>query len=469
MRPRALAVLLIIAAAAGCTSGAATASPSRAASSPSPTASHGGSRGPAASWWRSVPATDWQMYHANPQRTGAVAGLPAARNLAVAWSARLDGAVYGQPLALGGIVIAATENDSVYGLDRSTGHVRWHTRVGTPLPLAAQPCGNIDPLGITGTPVYDRAAGLVFVLAQSGRTRHVLVGLRVADGTVRYRRNVPSPDRQPYYDQQRAALAAGHGRIYVAFGGHYGDCGPYVGSVVAMPDSGGAAPVSYLVPSHHDAGIWAPAGPVISPGGTVYVAVGNGDTTGRYDGSDSVTALSGSLRRTGVFAPGGWQAENAADLDLGSMSPALLADGSIVQAGKRGTAYLLRAGHLGGVGAKVPQRQVCGAYGGAAVAGQTVYLPCADGGIAAVRVAAGRMTVRWRGPNGAAGSPVTGGGAVWVADYSAGILFELAPATGHVRHQLRLGTALPHFASPSLTGGLALIGTLHGAIAVAGA
>ena len=45
----------------------------------------------------------------------------------------------------------------------------------------------------------------------------------------------PSPDRQPYYDQQRSALAVGHGRVYVTFGGHYGDCGPYVGSVVGMP------------------------------------------------------------------------------------------------------------------------------------------------------------------------------------------------------------------------------------------
>jgi outer membrane protein assembly factor BamB len=419
-------------------------------------------------WWRSVPATSWPMYHANSLRTGYVAGLPPARGLAVAWSARLDGAVYGQPLVIGHTVIAATENDSVYGLDRSTGRVRWRARVGTALPLAREPCGNIDPTGITSTPVYDPSARLVFALAQSGRTGHVLAGLSVASGAVRYRRAVPSPDGRPYFDQQRAALASGNGRVYVAFGGHYGDCGPYVGSVVGMPDAGGGAPVSYLVPARREAGIWAPAGPVLTGAGTVLVATGNGATAGPFDGSDSVTALTPGLRELAVFAPRRWAADNAADLDLGAMSPAVLANGDIVQAGKGGVAYLLNGARLGGIGGQLAQRAVCAVFGGAAATGRTVYLPCASGGIAAVTAAGGRLRVDWRGPPGAAGSPVAGGGAVWVADYSGGVLYELSPATGRVRHQISLGTALPHFASPSLSGGLALIGTLHGVIAVAG-
>jgi outer membrane protein assembly factor BamB len=409
------------------------------------------------------------MYHANPGRTGAVAGLPAARRLSIAWTAPLDGAVYGQPLAIGGLVIAATENDTVYGLDRLTGRIRWHTHVGTPLPLEDQPCGNLDPLGITGTPVYDPARGLVFAVAQSGRNGHLLVGLTTATGALRYRRAVPSPDGQPYFDQQRSALAVRSGRIYVAFGGHFGDCGPYIGSVVGIPDSGQGAAVTYRVPSHHDAGIWAPSGPVIAPDGTIYVAVGNGDTAGSFDGSDSVTALSADLAWTGIFAPPSWRPDNGKDLDLGSMSPALLPGGRLLQGGKRGTAYLLQAGNLGGVGGELAQRPVCAAFGGAAVAGTIVYLPCDAGGIAAVNTAGGRLAVQWRGPNGAAGSPVVGGGAVWVTDYSLGILYEVSPRTGRVLHDLKLGTMLPHFASPSLSGALVLLGTTHGVIAVAGA
>jgi polyvinyl alcohol dehydrogenase (cytochrome) len=49
------------------------------------------------------------------------------------------------------------------------------------------------------------------------------------------------------------------------------------------------------------------------------------------------------------------------------------------------------------------------------------------------------------------------------------VLYELDPGTGHVRHKIRLGSALPHFASPSLSGSFALVGTMHGVVAVRGA
>ena len=62
-----------------------------------------------------------------------------------------------------------------------------------------------------------------------------------------------------------------------------------------------------------------------------------------------------------------------------------------------------------------------------------------------------------------------GCGAVWVADSDAGDLYQLDPATGHVRQRIAVGSPLPHFASPSLSGPLALIGTMSGVTAVAGA
>ena len=414
---------------------------------------------------------NWPTYHADARRSGSVAGLPAAGRLAIGWSRRLNGAVYGQPLVIGDTVIAATEGDAVYGLSLVTGRVRWATHVGTPLPLRSQPCGNLDPLGITSTPVFYR--GLVYALAQDGRSRHVLVGLDPASGRVRYRRPVPSPDRRPFYDQQRAALAAGNGLIYVAFGGHFGDCGPYVGSVVGVPAAGpgaGAMPVvSYKVPASRRAGIWAAGGPVIDAGGTVYVGVGNGGTSPPYDDSDSVTALSPQLHRTDVFAPASWVADNRADLDLGSMTPALTSAGQILAVGKRGIGYLLNVHSLGGIGGQIAQLRICPAFGGAAVRGNVVIVPCASGGLAAGATSGNGLRVAWRGPSSAHGSPVIGGGAVWVADTSSGVLYELSPSTGGVRHQIRLGSSLPHFASPSLSGRLVLVGTMHGVVAVTGA
>ncbi len=414
---------------------------------------------------------NWPTYHANARRTGSVASLPPAGKLAIGWSRRLTGAVYGQPLVIGGTVIAATERDYVYGLSLRTGRVRWSVHVGTALRLGSQPCGNIDPLGITSTPTFYR--GLVYALAQDGRIRHRLVGIDPATGRVMYRRLVPSPDGKPFYDQQRAALAAGNGLIYVAFGGHFGDCGPYVGSVVGVPAAGPHARskplVSYKVPSSDHAGIWAPGGPVIDKAGTVFVGVGNGETSPPFDMSDSVTALSPRLRRTGVFAPTNWVNDNRNDLDLGSLTPALTKPGLVLTVGKRGVGYLLRSHRLGGVGGQIAKLSVCPAFGGAAVANTTVIVPCAGGGPVAVSTRNSRLRVLWHGPALADGSPVIGGGAVWVANTSAGVLYELSARTGAIRHQIRVGSQLAHFASPALAGRVVLVGTLHGVVAVAGA
>ena len=337
------------------------------------------------------------------------------------------------------------------------------------MPLADLPCGSIDPLGITSTTAYDPGHGRVYAVAETTGYHHVLVGVDVATGALRVRRDIPTPDGNPRYDQQRAALTLLNGRVYVAFGGLNGDCGPYQGSVVSVAASGQGGLASYRVPTAREGGIWAPGGPVTGPDGTLYVSVGNGASTRPpFDDSDSVTALSPGLHRTGLFAPTTWQDDNANDLDLGSMSPALLTSGMILSVGKRGTGYLLRASNLGGVNGQVDQAPVCTAFGGAAVNGTIAYVPCEGGGMAAVDTAGGRIKVRWRGPAAAEGSPVLGGGAVWVADWDSGTLYQLDPANGQVRHQIGLGSALPHFASPSLSGPLAFVGTTGGVVAVRG-
>jgi outer membrane protein assembly factor BamB len=436
------------------------------ASSPTPSAAPA----TAASQPAKLRATDWPTYHRDAARTGVAPARPAAGPLSIAWRRHLDGAVYGQPIVIGNTVIAATEGDSVYALDRASGRVRWRVKLGTPVPMSKLPCGDIDPLGITGTPVYDPATGTVYAVAETTGYRHMLAGIAVSSGKLRFKRNIPTPDGHPRADQQRAALALGRGRVYVAFGGLFGDCGPYRGSIVGVPASGRGAMVSYRVPTAREAGMWAAGGPVIGPNGTVYVAAGNGASTAPpWDHSDSITALTPGLKRIGAFAPSTWPADNAADLDLGASAPALLSDGQILTVGKRGIGYLLNAKHLAGVGSQLTQAPVCAAFGGMATVGKIVYVPCISGGMAAVNTSGTKIKVLWRGPGAAQGSPVVGGGAIWVPDWNAGVLYELAPASGHVRHQIRLGSALPHFASPTLSGSLALLGTLNGVVAVRGA
>jgi len=98
------------------------------------------------------------------------------------------------------------------------------------------------------------------------------------------------------------------------------------------------------------------------------------------------------------------------------------------------------------------------------MSGSVAYEPCVNGGIAAVKVnaAAKTMTVLWHGPAASNGSPVIGGGVLWVTHNTAtgGTLYELNPATGAVLQQIPIVQGLPHFSSLSLSGGRAYVSTL---------
>jgi polyvinyl alcohol dehydrogenase (cytochrome) len=442
---------------AGC-SGPAPAAP---VSTAPPTTAAAGSAGPAA---------EWPTYHRDDARTGLAPAGPAPDALTVAWRARLDGAVYGQPLVVGGLVLAATEGDSVYGLDPDTGAVRWRTNLGTPVPRSALPCGNIDPLGITGTMAYDQATGRVFAVAETTGGTHTLVGLNAVTGAVQVRVPLPPPHGDELAHQQRAALTVLDGRVYAAYGGLAGDCAAYIGSVVSVTTAG-ADRISYAVPTTREAGIWAPGGAAVTGGNLLYAA-GNGESTDGYDGSDSVIALTPGLRRAAVFAPATWPDDNANDLDLGSSTPTVLGPWILI-AGKRGTAYVLRAPAptsaggpgLGGVGGQVSQFPLCKSFGGSAVSGGTAYVPCPDGVRAVTISPTGQATVRWHSPVPANGSPVVTPTAVWVPDYATGTLHTLAPTTGQQLATVEVGD-LPHFASPTLTPTHAYLGTLTGLTAL---
>src|SRR6185437_10801000 len=284
---RAVLAAGLLAAAAACSGSAGTgggtssgAAPSARTLSPPPSGEAAGAH----------PDAAWTTFGRDFARSGVAAGVAAPGgpgSLKVGWHARLDGAVYGQPLLVGSMAIAATENDSLYGLDQASGKVLWRTHVGTPVPRSALPCGNIDPLGITSTPVYDPSSGIVYAVAETSGYHHVLVGLSVTDGRLAVERDIPTPDGQPRYDQQRPALTLQGGRVYVAFGGLAGDCGPYRGSVVGVPVSGSGALISYVVPTPREGAIWAPGGPVTGPDGTLYVSVGNGsESSTSFDDSD---------------------------------------------------------------------------------------------------------------------------------------------------------------------------------------
>src|SRR5215472_1000807 len=108
----------------------------------------------------------------------------------------IAGHVYAQPLYLddgpGGrpAVFVVTESDNVYALDAATGTVIWQMHVGTPMPVSRLPCGDIDPLGITGTPIIDLPSRTLFFDAMTtpdgGITaRHLIYALDVDTGATK--------------------------------------------------------------------------------------------------------------------------------------------------------------------------------------------------------------------------------------------------------------------------------------------
>jgi outer membrane protein assembly factor BamB len=447
--------LLLIAACTG--GGSGQVSPSD--SPPINSASSGPASSAPATGGSTPTAADWPQYHGDPQRTGVSKAMPASFGRLSVDSVTLDGQVYASPIIVAGTVIVATEHNVVYGLDL-TGRQRWKVGLGQPTPRAKLPCGNIDPLGVTGTPIFDGTNGSVFLVASIGdRVSHQLFALDPATGGTRWHRSVDLPGADPQAMQQRGALAIAQGRVWVPFGGLAGDCGDYKGRLVGVPLANGE-PISYTVPTTREGGIWTPPGPTVL-GDDLLVAVGNGESTGNtYDFSDSVLRVRDG-RLVDSFSPTTWAPDNAGDLDLGSQGPALVNSRWIFQAGKSGTGYVLAADRLGGIGGQVWQGEVCRSFGGTAVVGDTVYVPCTDG-LRAVRIDdAGQASIQWHAPDSVAGSPVVGGGRVYAVDAEGGRLVALDPATGRQREQVPIGTT-SRFATPAISGSRLYVPTLSG-------
>ncbi|MCI4336223.1 MAG: PQQ-binding-like beta-propeller repeat protein [Thermoplasmata archaeon] len=402
-------------------------------------------------------AGNWTTYHRDGARDGdqAAAPITAARTM---WAAPsdLDGQVYAEPLICGNAVFVATENDSVYALNSSTGGLLWRTHLGAPVPGNSLPCGDIDPSGITGTPVIDAATGTLYVVAFLVTAQHVLFGLSVANGTIRSQTVVDPVGADPTAQQQRGSLALANGMVYVPYGGLDGDCGQYHGWVVGVRTDGTGGLFSYQVPTHREGGIWSVAGITVAANGSLYVATGNGDSTTTFDFGDSVIELTPSLAEVDYFAPTNWAQLNVDDTDLGSVAPTLLPDGDLFQIGKAGVGYLLAGSHLGGIGGQLAEGSVCGgAYGGTARSGQTVLVPCVDG-LYDVAVSASNFSVVWHTSSFDAGSPIVTGNVAWVLNISTADLLGFNVTTGTPLFSFPLGS-VDHFCSPAASSGAVFV------------
>jgi polyvinyl alcohol dehydrogenase (cytochrome) len=477
-----------------------------------PATVHGGSARPlAAAKVAPTSLGDLTTYDYGSARYGEDTVDPSIRHLSAApsWDASLDGSVYGQPLVYNGLVYVGTENDSVYAIFAKTGKVAWRTHVGNPVstsvvdaaPTLGGGCGDIDPLGITGTPVIDTAKNELFAAEetlQGGSTwqdiRHWLVAVSLTTHRELWHRDIDPPHANTashYFvaaEQQRPAATLLDGRVYVEYGGLDGDCGKYHGYVVDLAETGRGGVGSYQVPTQAEGGIWGTGGAIVSPAGDLYVATGNGssNSVAHFDEGNSVVELSPSLHRLGYFAPSNWVQLNDDDWDLGSASPIAVPGTSLLfAAGKPGPngapGYLMRDSPLGGIGHGAFTRAVCtggsGVFGADAsyVSGSGasahvyLYVPCGNGTVAVEVHVSSPISFHlvWSPSTGSPnGPPIVAGGEVWALDWNSNLLYGMNPLTGDVDF-VRSTDGLQHFVAPSVGDGEVFVPTQGGVEAFA--
>jgi outer membrane protein assembly factor BamB len=270
---------------------------------------------------------------------------------------------------------------------------------------------------------------------------------------VRWERPIDPPGGDYKTEQQRAALALSDGRVYASYGGLFGDCGHYHGWVVGAPASGPNGPlVTYEVPAQNQAAIWSPSGPAVGPDGDLYVATGNGNSAS-FDYGNAVIRLTPELRKVSFFAPPNAAQLNLVDQDLGSTGPLLLPNSRAFIMGKNGIGYLLDTNNLGGISdglasinLHVPYYD--GAYGGEAYADGTIYVPIVSG-LVALQIGSDSLRELWL-QKAVTLPPIIAGPGLWAIGN--GVLYQLDPATGHIRYSASIGQSA-HFATPSASGG----------------
>jgi outer membrane protein assembly factor BamB len=274
------------------------------------------------------------------------------------------------------MIIAVTESNNVYALDATTGTVIWSRNVGTPV-TSGLPCGNISPLGITGTPAVDLASRSLFfdAMVEGAVKKHFIYSLNVDTGATNPGWPVDVNATATYngvtftslVQNERGGLALVNGRVYVPYSGHNGDCGTYHGWVVGVPITNPSSVTAWATTAI-GGGIWGHGG-VASDGTNMFVVTGNTfNTGGTWMGGEAIVRFQAgpifSGQATDYWAPTNWLSLDGTDTDLGGVSATLIdVPGAtpsqlVLALGKDRNAYLVNRNNLGGITSPVASANV---------------------------------------------------------------------------------------------------------------
>ena len=345
---------------------------------------------------------DYATYHYDNLRTGwnnvesvLTPSNVGSSSFGQAFSTPVDGNVIAQPLLAANLAIpghgtlnvlyVATENDSVYALDAATGSTLWTvnyaaTSQGSPLSSSDVGCRFISPaIGITGTPVFDRASQTLYFVADVKRTQggvttfhqffhavDLTTGVERPGSPVDIQASVRRASRMlVQFDarnqMQRPGLLLRHGVVYIGFGSYCDLHRSTVHGWILAYAASTLAPVAVFNTSAGSAeglsSVWAGGYALAADrNGSIYFATGNGEFNGNTGGSfwgDTVLRLSSSLTVQDYFTPHDQSLLNQNDLDLGGGGPMLLPPQAgafprlLVEEGKERVLFLIDRDRMG--------------------------------------------------------------------------------------------------------------------------
>jgi hypothetical protein len=391
--------------------------------------------------------TDVVTQHYDVQRTGwnsqetiLTASNVNSATFGLLHSVAVDDQVDAQPLVLTNqpisgvsgnrtVVYVATERNTVYAIDASSGAVLLSKNFGTPVPQSV--LGNCNNntihIGINSTPVIDRAAGMLFVVTYTlnGSVQtyrlHALNLTTLADAippvvvTASHTlTNGTTYTFQPSKNRQRAGLLEANGNIYVGFtsfcdffaarsrgwvlGWNASTLTPLAAN--QLNDKLASSPTNFFLTS-----VWMSGnGLAASPTGGIFFATGNSGKNS-YNSvnnlSESVVNLSSDLTQvTDFFTPSNVSTMDANDSDLSGGGVLLIPVQSgpvanlAVAGGKDGRMFLLNQQNLGKFTAGGPDK-VLGTFPLAGCWCAESYYTGSDG-VGRVVSSAGNTVIVWK-------------------------------------------------------------------------
>jgi hypothetical protein len=303
---------------------------------------------------------------------------------------QLSGAIYAQPLVVGGTVIVTTEKANAYGVNPTTGAIEWSRSFGKPFKASTIGCSDLKPyIGSTSTPVADPSTGTLYLTTrlQTGRglagSHWYLQAISASTGEERpgfpvqiagTPSNTPGIPFNESYSMQRPGLLLLNGVVYMAFASDC-DITPYRGIVAGFNAKTGALTTMWSDESgvgtseNSQAGIWQSGGGLVSNApNRIILSTGNGVSPSPAPSgsppptlSESVLGLAvgsnGQLAPTQFFSPSNAPTLDQNDEDLGSGGPVALPGeyfGTVahphllVQVGKDGRIFLIDSDNMGG-------------------------------------------------------------------------------------------------------------------------